>query len=166
MTREESLALATAARKARLVSAVESRARFTFVERLLVNDVSPREIVRRCRERFGMSVPAVERVKTRVFEAWAAHDAELRELRKAQQRRRLLRVIRTATKGRMWRAVVAGEALLAKIDGTIETEARRDEIVTAGQRPRDLLWQALQGMTDAEIQALAGEEGEPERAAH
>jgi len=162
MTREASLALATAARKAKTITAAESRARFAYVERLLVNDVSPAEILRRCRARFGMREGAVERVKTRVFEAWADADAQLRELRRAQQRRRVMRLIRKASKANAWRAVVAGEALLAKIDGNIMGNRIREEVETAADRQRDTLYQILKSMTPAELESLANEDGAPE----
>ena len=160
MSREASLALATAARKAKTITAAESRVRFAYVERLLVNDVSPAEILQRCRARHGMREGAVERVKTRVFEAWADADAQLRELRRAQQRRRVMRLIRKATKANAWRALVAGEALLAKIDGTVMTDSARED--TAADRQRDTLYQILKSMTPAELESLASDDSDAE----
>lgn len=160
MTRAESVAVATEARRAKTITAAECRARLAYVEQLLVDDVAHREIVRRCRERFGMGEGAVERVKSRVFTAWTAQDRELRDLRRAQQRRRLVKLIRTTSKAKSWRAAVAGETLLAKIDGTIVTP--RPAARTDGDLRHEMICRALASRTDEEIGVLADSAGEEE----
>jgi hypothetical protein len=120
MPRGEVIARAVEARKRAPITAVESRARFDLLERLLTGDVSHAALVRIMRERFpGMSESAVERTKTRVLKAWAEESAERTYIRKAQARRRLLRLVARAMRAGRYREVIAAEALLCRIDGLI-----------------------------------------------
>jgi hypothetical protein len=129
MSRQEALERAHEARRgAKPITAQQSRARFQLVERLLVSDVSPAELARICREELGMSGPAVERTKTKVLQVWASADAELRGVRRLQARKRLLRIITKAMKADDWRAAIAAETLLAKVDGLISPERVRVDV--------------------------------------
>jgi hypothetical protein len=158
LPRDEVIARAVEARRARPVTAAESRARFALVERLLVADTSHAAMVRLCRETFpGMSESAVERQKTRVLAQWAEQDAERSYIRKAQMRRRMLRLIARATKAGEWRAVIAAETLLAKVDGLIAPERVQVDVNGLADPVNAALVRVMGGMSAEERERLIRE---------
>lgn len=166
MPRDEVLRRAVEARKARPITAAESRARFALVERLLVVDTPPLAMVRICKERFPtMSESAVERVKARVFKTWGEQDAELSVYRKAQARRRLLRTIARAVRVGDFRAAIAAETLLAKIDGIIATERLHVDVNGVSDPVNAALLKVIGGMRPEDRQGLVDEYDALERRA-
>jgi hypothetical protein len=160
MTRTQAAAVATSAREGRSVPLAERRARYALVEALLVGDTSAPNIAAACAERFAMSASAVERVKSRVLRDWASHDLALRDLRRAQARRRLLAEIKEAVSSKKLRVAVQLEALLLKVDGLL-TPQELTATAGAGRQGEGML--ALVGsMSQAEIDAAVAEQLEVE----
>jgi hypothetical protein len=158
MSRQEALERAHEARRgAKPITAEQSRRRFQLVERLLVSDVSPAELARICREELDMSGPAVERTKTKVLQAWGSADAELRSVRRLQARKRLLRIITRAMKADDWRAAIAAEALLAKIDGLVSERMRVDVHDGMADRVNGALASVIGSLTEEERDRMLAE---------
>ena len=118
------------------MTAKEARARYAYVAAALTQGASHRELVSACAARYRMSPSSVERVKRRVYAAWAEDDTEDRSVRRIQARRRLLALIRTATASGNHRTVIPAEALLARIDGLFANE--RVEVQVNGVDSRTL----------------------------
>lgn len=92
--------------------------RLDFVEELIVRACSAREVKKACAEKWRVSPRQSEEYIAKVHARWAEERDEGRAGAKDRQRRRVLRVIRRADEDRDFRAMIAAEALLSKIDGT------------------------------------------------
>ena len=92
--------------------------RLDFVEELLVRACSSKEIRQACAQKWRISPRQADEYSAKVKARWAVERAEDRPAKRACQVRRILRTIRRADEVREFRAMIAAEALLAKIEGT------------------------------------------------
>jgi hypothetical protein len=92
--------------------------RLDFVEELLVRACTSKEIKAACAQKWRISPRQAEDYVAKVHDRWSEERDEGRAGAKERQRRRVMRVIRRADEDRDFRAMIAAEALLSKIDGT------------------------------------------------
>ena len=165
MSPKEAAAVATQARRAHVVTLVEQRQRYDFIEALLARDVPHSVLVERCRLRFNMSSPAVERVRARIIRTWAQTDAQLRDVRKAQARQRIHSIIARAVRNSDLKAALRGEELLARIDGLFESTRVRVEVDTDFNRQMSAADVVFRNLTPEQVAEILAEQRETDAAA-
>jgi hypothetical protein len=136
----------------------EAAERRVFLARLLMGQYQSDEIYAAMAKQFGMDTTAVDRLELEVYRLWETEDTKRSTYWKHAARRRILDHIRAAGKAGNWPSVMAGEKILAGIEGTnAPIEIRAHARVEHSHAVLNLIGQ----LSEQEVLALA--EGERAR---